>query len=80
VKVSGKVHGSGANAFYEGVDDNGNMVRVPTSAISAPPSSAATAQNYAMKKDLDSIESASSDQLDFMTGVTGYNGAPALGA
>ncbi|EQA1703543.1 phage DNA ejection protein [Cronobacter dublinensis] len=80
VKVTGKVHGAGANAFYEGVDDNGNMVRVPTSAISAPPSSAATAQNYAMKKDLDSIEAASSDQLDFMTGVTGYNGAPALGA
>ncbi|ELQ6160053.1 phage DNA ejection protein [Cronobacter dublinensis] len=80
VKVTGKVHGAGANAFYEGVDDNGNMVRVPTSAISAPPSSATTAQNYAMKKDLDSIEAASSDQLDFMTGVTGYNGAPALGA
>ncbi|EKK5183038.1 phage DNA ejection protein [Cronobacter sakazakii] len=80
VKVSGKVHGAGANAFYEGVDDNGNMVRVPTSAISAPPSSAATAQNYAMKKDLDAIESAGSDQLDFMTGVTGYNGAPAFGA
>lgn len=80
VKVSGKVHGAGANAFYEGVDDNGNMVRVPTSAISAPPSSATSAQNYAMKKDLDAIEAASADQLEFMTGVTGGNGAPAFGA
>ncbi|AXX02807.1 phage DNA ejection protein [Cronobacter sakazakii] len=80
VKVSGKVHGAGANAFYEGVDDNGNMVRVPTSAISAPPSSATSAQNYAMKKDLDAIEAATADQLEFMTGVTGGNGAPAFGA
>ena len=29
------------------------MVRVPASAIAAPPTSAASAQNYAMAKDLD---------------------------
>lgn len=53
VNVNGKLHGSGASAFYEGTDDNGNMVRVPASAIAAPPTSAASAQNYAMKKDID---------------------------
>ncbi|AKJ74379.1 hypothetical protein SP22_74 [Salmonella phage 22] len=37
VSVGGKLHGAGANAFYEGIDDNGNMVRVPASAIAAPP-------------------------------------------
>ncbi|EOD4112357.1 DNA transfer protein [Yersinia enterocolitica] len=80
VNVSGKLHGSGANAFYEGTDNAGNMVRVPASAIAAPATSAATAQNYAMKKDIDAIDSASPDSLNFMTGVTGGNGTPALGA
>lgn len=80
VNVAGKLHGSGANAFYEGIDDSGNMVRVPASAIAAPPTSAASAQNYAMKKDLDAISGASSDQLGFMTGITGGNGTPAIGA
>lgn len=80
VSVGGKLHGAGANAFYEGVDDAGNMVRVPASAIAAPPTSAATAQNYAMKKDLDAISGASSDQLGFMTGITGGNGSPSWDA
>ncbi|EOD6527566.1 phage DNA ejection protein [Klebsiella pneumoniae] len=80
VNVGGKLHGAGVNAFYEGVDDNGNMVRVPASAIAAPPTSAASAQNYAMAKDLDAIENASPDKLDFITGVTGGNGSPAVGA
>lgn len=80
VSVGGKLHGAGANAFYEGIDDNGNMVRVPASAIAAPPTSAASAQNYAMKKDIDALSGASADDLGFMTGVTGSSGAPALGA
>ncbi|EAS0544757.1 DNA transfer protein [Salmonella enterica] len=80
VNVNGKLHGSGASAFYEGIDDNGNMVRVPASAIAAPPTSAASAQNYAMKKDLDAIAGAKSGDLDFITGVTGGNGTAALGA
>ncbi|ELI8163020.1 phage DNA ejection protein [Yersinia enterocolitica] len=80
VNVGGKLHGAGANAFYEGIDNAGNMVRVPASAIAAPATSAATAQNYAMKKDIDAIDSASPDSLNFMTGVTGGNGTPALGA
>lgn len=80
VNVTGKLHGSGANAFYEGIDDAGNMVKVPASAIASPPTSAASAQNYAMKKDLDAISGASSGDLDFMTGVTGGNGTHALGA
>lgn len=79
-RVTGKLHGSGASAFYEGVDDAGNMVRVPASAISAPPTSAASAQNFGMSKDLDAIESASPDNLGFMTGVTGSSGSPAIGA
>lgn len=80
VTVSGKLHGQGANAFYEGKDDNGNMVRVPASAISAPPTSAASAQNYAMKKDIDLLTNAKSNDLDFMTGVTGGSGNEAFGA
>lgn len=80
VTVSGKLHGAGASAFYEGKDDAGNMVRVPASAISAPPTAAATATNYAMKKDLDSIINSDSNNLDFMTGVTGGTGSTAVGA
>ncbi|EAB8268433.1 DNA transfer protein [Salmonella enterica subsp. enterica] len=80
VNVNGKLHGSGASAFYEGTDDNGNMVRVPASAIAAPPTSAASAQNYAMKKDIDAIANADASALDFMTGMTGGAGDPATGA
>lgn len=80
VNVAGKLHGSGANAFYEGIDDAGNMVKVPASAIASPPTSAASAQNYAMKKDLDAISGASSEQLGFMTGITGGNGTPSWDA
>ncbi|ELQ9637066.1 DNA transfer protein [Salmonella enterica] len=80
VSVGGKLHGAGANAFYEGIDDNGNMVRVPASAIAAPPTSVASAQNYAMKKDIDAIANADASALDFMTGMTGGAGNPAIGA
>lgn len=80
VNVGGKLHGSGANAFYEGIDNTGNMVRVPASAIAAPATSAASAQNYAMKKDLDAILNSSSDKLGFMTGLTGGNGSPSWDA
>lgn len=80
VTVSGKVHGSGANAFYEGVDNDGNVIRVPASSISAPATSAASAQSSGMNKDMNLIIGAGSDDLSFMTGVTGGNGNPALGA
>ncbi|MFS9803403.1 DNA transfer protein [Salmonella enterica] len=80
VNIDGKLHGAGANAFYEGIDDNGNMVRVPASAIAAPPTSAASAQNYTMKKDIDAIANADASALDFMTGMTGGAGNPAIGA
>ncbi|EBZ1023726.1 DNA transfer protein [Salmonella enterica subsp. enterica serovar Muenchen] len=80
VNIDGKLHGAGANAFYEGIDDNGNMVRVPASSIAAPPTSAASAQNYAMKKDIDAIANADASALDFMTGMTGGAGNPAIGA
>ncbi|HBT3181682.1 TPA: DNA transfer protein [Klebsiella aerogenes] len=80
VSIIGKLHGAGANAFYEGIDNDGNTVRVPANSIAAPATSAASAQNYAMKKDLDAISSASADDLGFMTGVTGSSGSPALGA
>lgn len=80
VTVGGKLHGAGANAFYEGIDNEGNMVRVPAGFIAAPATSAASAQNYAMKKDLDAISGASIDDLGFMTGITGSSGSPALGA
>ncbi|HCQ0011192.1 TPA: phage DNA ejection protein [Escherichia coli] len=80
VTVGGKLHGAGANAFYEGIDNEGNMVRVPAGSIAAPATSAASAQNYAMKKDLDAISGASIGDLGFMTGITGSSGSPALGA
>lgn len=80
VQISGKLHGAGANAFYEGVDNSGNTVRVPANAIAAPASSSANATNYAMKKDMNSILDAKADDLDFMTGFTGGAGDPALGA
>ncbi|HGX2146825.1 TPA: phage DNA ejection protein [Escherichia coli] len=80
VTVGGKLHGAGANMFYEGIDNEGNMVRVPAGSIAAPATSAASAQNYAMKKDLDAISGASIDDLGFMTGITGSSGSPALGA
>lgn len=80
VNVGGKLHGAGANAFYEGIDANGNMVRVPASAIAAPSTSAASAQNYAMSKDLNAILEAPADKLNFMTGVTGGNGSPSWDA
>lgn len=80
VSIVGKLHGAGQNAFYEGIDNSGNTVRVPANSIAAPATSATTAQNYAMKKDLDAISSASTDDLGFMTGVTGSSGSPALGA
>ena len=82
VSIVGKLHGAGQNAFYEGIDNAGNTVRVPASSIAAPATSAASAQNYAMAKDLDAIEGANAKEgdLDFMTGVTGGNGSPALGA
>lgn len=80
VSIVGKLHGAGQNAFYEGIDNSGNTVRVPAGSIAAPATSAASAQNYAMKKDLDAISGASADDLGFMTGVTGSSGSPALGA
>lgn len=79
VGIVGKVHGAGANAYYEGIDNNGNTVRVPANSIAAPASSSASATNYAMKKDIDAILNADPEQLDFMTGVSGGVGAPAVG-
>ncbi|CAH3320602.1 DNA transfer protein [Escherichia coli] len=80
VTVGGKLHGAGANAFYEGIDNEGNMVRVPAGSIAAPATSAANAQNYEMKKDLEAISGASIDDIGFMTGITGSSGSFALGA
>ena len=80
VTVGGKLHGAGANAFYEGRDNNGNVVRVPANSIAAPATSAASAQNYAMAKDLNAILDAPAENLNFMTGVTGGNGSPSWDA
>lgn len=80
VTINGKLHGAGANAFYEAKDNDGNTIRVPPAAIAATATSAANAQNYAMKKDIDLIGNAPIDNLDFITGVTGSTGSPAIGA
>ncbi|HIE1319201.1 TPA: phage DNA ejection protein, partial [Pseudomonas aeruginosa] len=62
VQIVGKLHGAGQNAFYEGVDNAGNTVRVPASSIAAPATSAASAQNYAMSKDLNAILNAPTEK------------------
>ncbi|HBU6131190.1 phage DNA ejection protein [Enterobacter sp. 168J2] len=84
VQIVGKLHGAGQNAFYEGVDNAGNTVRVPASSIAAPATSAASAQNYAMAKDINAILEVPKEQLDdklgFMTGMTGGNGSPSWDA
>lgn len=80
VQIVGKLHGAGQNAFYEGVDNAGNTVRVPASSIAAPPTSAASAQNYAMAKDINAILDAPKENLGFMTGMTGGNGSPSWDA
>lgn len=80
VQIVGKLHGAGQNAFYEGVDNAGNTVRVPASSIAAPPTSAASSQNSAMSKDLNSILNAPPEKLNFMTGITGGNGTPSWDA
>lgn len=80
VSIVGKLHGAGANAFYEGIDNDGNTVRVPANSIAAPATSASNANNYAMKKDIDAISNADSGKLGFMTGYTGDTGSPAWGA
>ncbi|WP_447214764.1 phage DNA ejection protein [Citrobacter pasteurii] len=80
VSIVGKLHGAGQNAFYEGIDNAGNTVRVPANSIAAPATSAASAQNYAMKKDLDAILNTSPDKLGFMTGLTGGTGSPSWDA
>ncbi|HDU3462668.1 TPA: phage DNA ejection protein [Klebsiella aerogenes] len=80
VSIVGKLHGAGANAFYEGIDNDGNTVRVPANSIAAPATSASNANNYAMKKDIDAITNADASNLDFMTGYTGGTGSPAWAA
>ncbi|EIT2340007.1 DNA transfer protein [Salmonella enterica] len=80
VSIIGKLHGAGTNAFYEGIDNDGNTVRVPANTIAAPPTSSSSANNYAMKKDIDAISNADSASLDFMTGYTGGTGSPAFAA
>lgn len=80
VQIVGKLHGAGQSAFYEGVDNAGNTVRVPASSIAAPATSAASSQNSAMSKDLNSILNAPPEKLNFMTGVTGGNGTPSWDA
>lgn len=80
VSIVGKLHGAGANAFYEGIDNDGNTVRVPANSIAAPATSASNANNYAMKKDIDAISNTDPVKLGFMTGYTGDTGSPAWGA
>nr|WP_234276174.1 phage DNA ejection protein [Klebsiella aerogenes] len=80
VSIVGQLHGAGANAFYEGIDNDGNTVRVPANSIAAPATSASNANNYAMKKDIDAISNADPGTLGFMTGYTGDTGSPAWGA
>ncbi|MBT0729512.1 phage DNA ejection protein [Rosenbergiella nectarea] len=83
VSVSGKLHGSGENAFYDGMDDNGNFIRVPAGTIAAPAGGATNAGIQASNSDISTVLNAydkDPDSLGFATGITGGVGTPAKGA
>lgn len=65
VMVDPTVHGSGANAFYQGVNANGQMFTVPVDSTHSTGSNATRAQNNQFLDDLDTI--IGSDHLNLIT-------------
>lgn len=68
VQIDPKVHGAGANAFYQGRDANGNIIDVPVSSVTTPISATEQAGNTELNSDLDTLANASDDDLGHVTG------------
>lgn len=76
----GKPFGAGAGQFFNGYDAEGNRIRVPVSAISAPATAATSAREGLTNKDIGIVSSASDDDLSSFTGITGQIGSPTFAA
>lgn len=76
----GKPFGAGAGQFFNGYDAEGNRIRVPVSAISAPATAATSAREGLTNKDIEIVSSASDDDLGSFTGITGQIGSPSFAA
>lgn len=76
----GKPFGAGAGQFFNGYDAEGNRIRVPVSAISAPATAATSAREGLTNKDIGIVSSASDDDLSSFTGITGQIGSPSFAA
>lgn len=79
VNIDGKFYGVGVNVFYEGIDDNGNMVCVLVSVIVVFLMFVVSVQNYVMKKDIDVIVNVDVFVFDFMIGMIGGVGNLVIG-
>ena len=82
LNIDPKVHGSGANAFYQGRDANGNIVNVPVSSIVSPISAGEQAGAEGLGTDIDSLINAGGDNLEHITGYLrgGGTGKMPIGA
>ncbi|MRT15123.1 DNA transfer protein [Enterobacteriaceae bacterium RIT711] len=72
--------GAGSTKFYKGYDASGNVITVPVSSLATSADSATTAGQNLINSDLNNLQTATPDQLNVLTGVTGGIGNPALGA
>ncbi|HHK6104872.1 TPA: DNA transfer protein [Yersinia enterocolitica] len=72
--------GAGSTKFYKGYDASGNVITVPVSSLATSADSATTAGQNLINSDLNNLQTATHDQLNVLTGVTGGIGNPALGA
>lgn len=76
----GKPFGAGAGQFFNGYDAEGNRIRVPVSAISAPATAATSAREGLTNADIGKVSAASDEDLSSFTGITGQIGSPSIGA
>lgn len=72
--------GAGSTKFYKGYDASGNVITVPVSSLATSADSATTAGQNLINSDLNNLQTATPDQLNVLTGVTGGIGNPAIGA
>lgn len=76
----GKPFGAGAGQFFNGYDAEGNRIRVPVSAISAPATAATSAREGLTNADIGKVSAASDEDISSFTGMTGQIGSPSIGA
>lgn len=76
----GKPFGAGAGQFFNGYDAEGNRIRVPVSAISAPATAATSAREGLTNADIGKVSAASDEDISSFTGITGQIGSPSIGA